>query len=237
MSSQSIHLYLTSEHACGYLPGRRATNLVPDPQRQMDMGLYGRLIELGYRRSGDYTYRPHCAECSQCQPCRIPVDQFIPRRNQKRCLDRNSDLSISIIPAGYHDEHFELYRSYINTRHADGDMINPTPEDFSNFLYSTWSNTHFIEMRKNGRLLAVAVTDFIDSGLSAVYSYFDAEETRRSLGTLCILQQLEQAKKMQLDYLYMGYWIEQCQKMSYKADFQPLEILVDHRWVLADATS
>lgn len=235
MSSQSIHLYLTSEHDCGYLPGRSATNLVPDPQRQMDMALYSQLIELGYRRSGDYTYRPHCAACSECQPCRIPVNLFTPRRNQKRCLTANSDLAISIIPATYSDEHFELYRSYINTRHADGDMVNPSADDFSSFLFSDWSNTHFIEMRKQGRLVAVAVTDFIDSGLSAVYSYFDTDEDRRSPGTFCVLQQIEQARKMQLDYLYMGYWIKQCTKMHYKSRFQPLEILADQRWVRIDA--
>lgn len=236
MSSQSIHLYLTSEHDCGYLPGRRATNLVPDPQRQMDLELYSQLIGMGYRRSGDYTYRPHCADCSQCQPCRIPVNRFDARRNQKRCLNRNRDLLISTVPAGYDDEHFDLYRRYINSRHADGDMVNPSPDDFSNFLYSKWSNTHFIELRKDGRLLAVAVADFIETGLSAVYSYYDPEESRRSLGTLCILKLIEQAKTMQQDYLYMGYWIEHCQKMSYKSSFQPLEIFIDHRWIDVNAS-
>ena len=236
MSSQSIHLYLTSEHDCGYLPGRRATNLVPDPQRRMDIELYSQLIELGYRRSGDYTYRPHCAECTQCQPCRIPVEQFVPRRNQRRCLARNRDLVIRSVPAAYDEEHFELYRCYINSRHADGDMVNPTPTDFSNFLYSEWSNTRFIEMRKDGKLLAVAVTDFVETGLSAVYSYFDPDESQRSLGTYCILQLIEETRRIGLDYLYMGYWIEHCKKMSYKATYHPLEIFVEHRWIRADAS-
>jgi arginine-tRNA-protein transferase len=236
MSSQSIHLFLTSEHDCGYLPGRMATNLVPDPTRQMDMALYSKLIQLGYRRSGDFAYRPHCNDCIECRPCRIPVKLFEPKRNQRRCLKDNQDLTTGIIKASYSDEHFELYKNYINSRHADGTMVNPEAKDFSNFLYSQWSDTHFIEVRKDGRLIAVAVTDYTDSALSAVYCYFDPEESKRSLGTYCILQQIQQARVMQLDYLYMGYWIKNCQKMKYKKDFQPMEILINDSWTKLDGS-
>jgi len=237
MSSQSIHLYLTSEHKCSYLPDRLATSLVPDPNYPMDMHLFSQLIALGYRRSGNFTYRPHCRDCNECQPCRIPVRQFTPRRNQRRCLKANRDLALDVVKAGYSDEHFELYRKYINSRHADGDMVNPEPKDFTNFLFSDWSNTHFIEARtrKQGRLLAVAVTDVTEAGLSAVYSYFDPEFPDRSLGTFCILQQIQRARLMQFDYLYMGYWIRQCKKMKYKADFQPLEVFNDNEWKTSDA--
>jgi arginine-tRNA-protein transferase len=235
MSSQSIHLFLTSEHDCGYLPERMATNLVPDPTRQMDMTLYSQLIQLGYRRSGDVTYRPHCNECAECLPCRIPVKHFTPKRNQRRCLKINHDLTTSIVKANYSDEHFKLYQSYINSRHSDGSMVNPEPKDFSNFLYSQWSDTHFFEVRKDGRLIAVAATDYTHSGLSAVYCYFDPEESKRSLGTYCVLQQIQQAKAMQLDYLYTGYWIKGCRKMEYKAHFQPLEVLVNNTWKVMDA--
>ncbi len=236
MSSQSIQLYLTSEHECGYLPDRMATNLVPDPARQMDLALYGELIQLGYRRSGNYTYRPHCGDCSACIPCRIPSSRFKPRRNQQRCLQKNHDLIMDIVPAGYSDEHFQLYRHYLNSRHGDGDMANPVTEDFSNFLYCDWSNTHFLEFRLNNELKAVAVTDFTPAGLSAVYSYFDPEMPERSLGTYCILQQLELVKSMQLEYLYMGYWIQKCKKMAYKTRFHPLESLINHNWVTGDDT-
>lgn len=237
MSSQSIHLFLTSEHDCGYLPGRMATNLVPDPTLQMDMGLYSQLIQLGYRRSGDFTYRPHCNDCMECLPCRLPVNLFKPKRNQRRCLTDNQDLSTRVIKAGFSDEHFELYQNYINSRHSDGTMVNPGPKDFSNFLYSQWSNTHFLEVRKDNRLIAVAATDYTHAGLSAVYSYFDPEESKRSLGTYCVLQQIQQAKNMELDYLYMGYLIRNCRKMEYKAFFQPLEILVNNTWKKSDATA
>lgn len=236
MSSQSLHLFLTSEHECGYLPDRMATNLVPDPSQKMDIALYSQLIQLGYRRSGDFTYRPHCNGCSECLPCRIPVDLYTPKRNQLRCMKKNQDLTTNIVPAKYTDEHFNLYQKYINSRHSDGNMINPEAKDFSNFLYSPWSNTSFIEVRNNGRLIACATTDYTHSGLSAVYCYFDPEESKRSPGTYCVIQQILRAKEMNFKYLYMGYLIKDCRKMEYKANFQPLEILVNNKWQIIDVT-
>jgi arginine-tRNA-protein transferase len=237
MSSQNIHLYLTSEHDCGYLPDRRATNLVPDPNLQMDMGLYSQLIQLGYRRSGDHTYRPHCNQCSACKPARVPVHLFKPKRSQRRCLKANQDLNIKIVNAHYDEEHFELYEKYINSRHADGDMVNPMPKDFRSFLYSHWSETRFMEVRKNEKLIAVAVTDHTYCGLSAVYCYFDPDESQRSLGTYCLLKQIEHTREQQFEYLYMGYWIEKCLKMKYKSNFQPLEVFIENAWKLKDVSN
>jgi len=137
---------------------------------------------------------------------------------------------MNMVKAGYSEEYFELYRNYLNIRHGDGEMSNPKPDDFKQFLYCEWSNTYFLEIRKNERLLAVAVTDVTPSGLSAVYTYFDPSEAKRSLGNLCILQQIQYAQYLQLEYLYMGYWIKDCQKMKYKANFQPLETFVDNLW-------
>ncbi|MCW8830725.1 MAG: arginyltransferase [Gammaproteobacteria bacterium] len=230
MSSEHIQLYRTTEHACSYLPDRMASNIVPDPEIAMDMSLYSYLIKLGYRRSGGHVYRPHCNGCEECQPCRIPVRQFRPRKSQQRCLKKNQDLKLNMVKAGFSDEYFELYQKYLNLRHADGGMANPHPDDFKQFLYSEWSNTYFIEVRKEQRLLAVAVTDVTHSGLSAVYTFFDPDETRRGLGNFCILQQIQQTREMQHEHLYMGYWIKNCQKMKYKADFQPLETLIDNSW-------
>lgn len=230
MSSQNIHLYLTSEHDCGYLPGRKATNLVPDPNAPMNRELYSQLIRLGYRRSGDYIYRPHCNGCEECKPCRLHLRHFKPSRGQLRCLKMNRDLKTKVVEAQYTDEHFELYRNYINTRHSDGQMADPAPGDFTNFLLSQWCETRFIEIRDRKRLIAVAVTDHTRNDISAVYSYFDPQQARRSLGTYCILQQIQQGNNQQLDYLYMGYWIRQSRKMRYKSRFQPLEILVDNHW-------
>ena len=230
MSSEHIQLYLTAEHECSYLPDRMASNIVPDPNLAMDMSIYSYLIQLGYRRSGDFIYQPRCQGCEECRPCRIPVAQFSPRKNQQRCLKKNQDLTLNMVKAGYSDEYFELYRDYLNARHTNGEMSNPTADDFKQFLYCDWSNTYFLEVRKNERLLAVAVTDVTPSGLSAVYTYFDPTESKRSLGTFCILQQIQQIKEMQLEYLYMGYWIKDCQKMKYKTQFQPMQVFIDNVW-------
>jgi len=232
MSSQSIQLYLTRSHDCGYIEGMQATNLVPDPGMVMSMDVYSQLIQLGYRRSGNHTYRPHCSECKQCIPCRIPVSQFSSTKSQRRCLARNQDLSITITPAHYSDEHFALYSSYLSARHPDGDMVDPEPEDFRNFLYCNWSDTDFIEMRLGDTLKAVAVTDKVSDGLSAVYSYFDSDEAQRGLGNYCVLQQIKHATSLGLDYLYLGYLIEQSKKMQYKARYRPLEVFDNNRWFL-----
>lgn len=230
MSSQNLNLYLTTEHECGYLPDHVATNLVPDPCVQMSTQLYSQLIELGYRRSGSHTYRPHCKQCRECIPCRIPVNRFRPNRSQRRCLQINSNCSTQLVKAGYNNEHFELYRRYINARHADGNMANPLPEDFKHFLYSDWSDTYFVEIRENRQLLAVAVFDYVNSGLSAVYSYFDPDASNRSLGTYCVLKMITQTTAMDLDYLYLGYLIHGSNKMRYKKCFQPLELFIDNQW-------
>ena len=230
MSSQNLNLYLTSEHECGYLPGHRATNLVPDPCIRMNMDLYSQLIELGYRRSGGHTYRPHCRQCSKCIPCRIPAARFRPNRSQRRCLKVNQDCTAHRLEARFRDEHFELYERYINARHADGNMANPLPQDYRSFLYSDWSDTFFIEFREHGQLVAVAVCDKVRSGLSAVYSYFDPDLETRSLGTFCVLKMIEQADQLGLRYLYLGYLIHDSEKMKYKQNFRPLEVFIDNRW-------
>ena len=230
MSSQNLNLYLTSEHECGYLSGQKATNLVPDPCVHMNMDLYSQLIELGYRRSGSHTYRPHCRQCSKCIPCRIPVDRFRPNRSQRRCLQANSDCTTRRVNPGFRDEHFELYERYINARHADGNMANPLPQDYRSFLYSDWSDTFFTEIRENGQLLAIAVCDRVRSGLSAVYSFFDPDLPGRSLGTYCVLKMIEQTGLLGLEYLYLGYLIHDSDKMRYKQNFRPLEVFIDNRW-------
>ena len=230
MSSQNLNLYLTTEHECGYLPGHVATNLVPDPCVQMNMQLYSQLIELGYRRSGSHTYRPHCSNCQKCIPCRIPVDSFRPNRSQRRSLQTNKNCSTHLVTADYTDEHFELYTRYINARHAGGNMANPLPDDYSKFLYSNWSDTFFLEFRENSQLIAVAVCDQVNSGLSAVYSYFEPDASSRSLGIYCVLKMIEQTKLMGLEYLYLGYLIHSSNKMRYKRFFRPFEVFISNQW-------
>lgn len=228
--SNSLSLYLTAEHPCGYYAERRTANLVPDPRIAMNAGLYGQLVAHGFRRSGSYVYRPHCAACHDCIPCRIDISRFVPNRSQRRCLKTNADITTRIQAAGFSDEYFALYQRYINQRHSDGSMKNPQPQDFTNFLLCDWSQSLFIESRLDGRLIAVAVSDFLSGGPSAVYSFFDPDETQRSLGTFSVLQQVWLARLYQLPHLYLGYWLKGHPKMDYKKNFAGTELFDGILW-------
>lgn len=230
MSSRHIQLYITVESPCGYYDDRVSRNLVPDPDIPITASIYNQLIQHGFRRSGGHSYRPHCGDCQACIACRIPVQHFITSRSQKRCLKANKDVSMIITQAGYSDETFDLYQRYINSRHFGGSMENPCKEDFQQFLYNDWCDTKFLEFRLDNKLIAVAVTDMVGNGVSAVYSFFDPELKQRSLGTYCILQQIEFARHCHIDYVYLGYWIEDHPKMHYKNKFKPLELYLDDRW-------
>lgn len=236
MNTRNLQLYITAESPCSYYDDRMSSNLVPDPTISLNMPIYNQLIQHGFRRSGKHCYRPHCHSrkpgCQRCVACRIPVQSFIPNRSQQRCAKRNNDLSLSVSQAGFYPEHFELYRRYLDSRHADGSMAAPAEEDFSQFLYCDWSDTRFLEFRLNDQLIAVAVTDFMSDGLSAVYSFFEPELKQRSLGTYCILQQIEMARRHELDHVYLGYWIDHHPKMHYKKNFNPLQIYRDDEWRL-----
>lgn len=227
----AVKFFVTPLHKCSYLPRQDAITLFADPKANLDRDLYSDLSELGFRRSGNYLYRPHCKQCSACIPVRIPVNEFRPSKKQRRVLNRNKDLTITQLPALYRDEHYELYSKYISTKHADGDMYPPSPDQYESFLFSDWGNTVFYEFRCKGKLLAVAVSDIMINGISAVYTFYDVDETKRSLGVMGVLHQIEEAKRLNLPAVYLGYWIKECQKMNYKTEYRPLEMFVNNHWV------
>ncbi len=208
-----------------------AVNAVLNPLLTPTVALYGQLIDIGFRRSGRQLYRPHCPDCAGCVSCRMIVAEFRPNRAQRRCLERNRDLEVVVKPAALTDENFGLYQSYLNGRHAGGGMDNPTPESFQQFLISDWCDTRFVEFRARGRLLAVAVVDYLPHSLSAVYTFFDPDERHRGLGTHAILWQIEAARRSRRNYVHLGYWIAGSAKMRYKIRFQPLEGFVANAWV------
>jgi leucyl-tRNA---protein transferase len=229
-NSRTVRLYASPPHACAYLEKREAVTQFIDPAQVMNPQLYSQLIEVGFRRSGEYVYRPRCYSCQACIPARIPVASFQPSRGQRRIWQRNQDLKISLVAADFRDEHFTLYRRYISARHAGGDMDVTNPERYREFLLSSWGDTWCCEFRLGPRLLAVAVIDRLINGLSAVYTFFDPEYARRGLGTFAVLWEIADARKSGLPWLYLGYWIEECPKMSYKNRFRPLEIYRDGLW-------
>lgn len=229
-SDQPLKLFQTHSHDCSYLPGLQARTLFVDPDTTLTKASQTRLAALGFRRSGDFVYRPNCDSCSACVPVRIPVNHFTAGRTQRRISRRNSTLTVAIVDATPNDERYDLYARYITARHKDGDMYPPSPEQFANFLTNSETDTHFIEYRDESELVAVAVTDFLDNAYSAVYSFFDPDNQRASYGVYTILSQIELAKQAGFDYLYLGYWIKACQKMSYKVDYRPIELFINNRW-------
>jgi len=217
-------------HPCSYLPGRTATTLFIDPRYPLDGDKYARFTRLGFRRSGDLVYRPHCRDCSACTPVRIPVDRFAPTRSQRRVVRRNADLVVRARPSVFMPEHFNLYLRYQAIRHSGGGMDDPDPQKYVNFLMGRQVETVFYEMRRDEELLAVAVVDHLPDGLSAVYTFFDPQESNRGLGTFAILWQIEHARLVGLPWVYLGYWIAESKKMAYKANFRPLEAYRHGRW-------
>lgn len=226
-----LKFYATQPHPCSYLEGEQATTLFLDPSRAMDTQLYAELSTIGFRRSGDHLYRPHCQHCNACIPARLPVAGFRPNRQQRRILKRNADLEVEVVAPRFSEEHYALYARYIEQRHADGDMYPPSREQFTSFLVRELPFARFYEFRLAGRLLAVAVTDELPNGLSAVYTFYDPAEEQRSLGRQAILWQLGEARRLGLPAVYLGYWIRNCRKMNYKTQYRPIELFVNQRWV------
>ncbi len=231
MVQQRIKLYQGSVNDCSYLDNRQAINIYADPHHPQPRAVYNQLIKRGFRRSGEYVYRPGCNDCNACVPVRILTQSFAPRRTDKRNLKANIDLSVDYAPARFNDEYFDLYKRYLDARHPGGGMDKPEPEDFERFLLNPWGETLFVEVRDNKKLVGVAVTDATTDGLSAVYTFFDPDYNDRGLGKFCILKQIELCTVMTLPYLYLGYWVDGCQKMQYKTDFQPQEHFNGQTWV------
>lgn len=220
---------MTGEHDCPYLPDRQARNIVVDPS-YLNPGVYTELLKLGFRRSGEHVYRPHCSGCNACQSLRVPVNRFAPGRSMRRAMRANQDLRLRIVDARYKEEYFDLYLSYLSARHPGGGMDESTPEDFEKFLLSAWCDTVFCEARRGNALLGIGVVDVLTDSLSAVYTFFDPDYPSRGLGTWAVLQQIQMAKRNQRKWLYLGYWLSGCQKMAYKSRFRPCEVYANGEW-------
>lgn len=227
----SLPLLLTAEQDCSYLPGRVARSLVAAADPIMCTELYSRFVQIGFRRSGDTIYRPHCAACAACLPIRVPVAQFRPDRTQRRNLKTNADLIAAPLRTGLQAEHHALFQRYLRRRHPDSDMVDTSAEDYQAFLGSGWCDTGFIEFRTPQQLAAVAVVDKLMDGLSAVYTFYEPELEPRGLGNYAVLWQIAQARALRLDYIYLGYWIAECRKMAYKNRFRPFEVFLNNDWV------
>jgi arginyl-tRNA--protein-N-Asp/Glu arginylyltransferase len=240
-----IRVFLTNPHPCSYLPGNEATtafvaaadpNLEVISHIEITSRLYSQLSDMGFRRSGQYFYSPRCKSCDACISARVVVSSFKNSKQQKRCLKRNEDLSVSVVTEIDEQEHYPLYKKYISTRHADGDMYPPNLPQFRDFIGNLREYSKILEVRHNGELISAGVIDYLEDGLSAIYSYYSTDPIykKRSLGKFSILSQIYLVKELGLSYLYLGYWIENSPKMAYKSNYRPMEILKDRQWTLLD---
>jgi arginine-tRNA-protein transferase len=230
-TSNTIRLFRTAPHACSYLKGKQATTVFVDPTVSINTAINSQLSDLGYRRSGAHIYRPDCLQCKACVSCRVLAGEFAANRRFLKILKRNSDLQVEQVDNLHSQDAYDLYCRYINTRHADGDMYPATEEQYLSFIATKTECTRFYKFRLDGRLVAVSIVDLLQLGMSAVYTFFDPSLAQRSLGTWVILWQIAQTRAMGLPYLYLGYWVKDCEKMSYKTQFRPLEMLIDERWL------
>lgn len=216
---------------CPYLAGRVERKLFTRLFGPYASEVNSTLSRAGFRRSHDIVYRPVCPACSACVPVRIPVADFEPSRSLRRVLRTNTEFSLTEVPAEATGEQFRLFSAYQRLRHGDSDMARMTMSDFVAMVDEGRSDTTLLEARDaRGRLTACILTDRLADGYSAVYSFFDATQRHRSLGTYLILKLIERCRTEGLGYVYLGYWIEGSRKMAYKARFQPMEALGRDGW-------
>ena len=231
--STSLNVGITKPFPCSYLADQQETLIMLiDPEINGET-YYPTLIANGFRRSGDQVYRPHCEDCQACESLRIPVKQFVKSRSQKRLLNKNQAFTVKLSNnAG--DQYFDLYQRYINKIHHDGPMYPTSRAQYDDFILSNWNDALFIEIYDQEKLIAVSITDQLINqqgrAWSAFYCFYDPDYQSNSLGKFAVLTQLKLALEHEIDCLYLGYYIEPCQKMNYKTQFNPHQRFIDGEW-------
>jgi arginine-tRNA-protein transferase len=214
----------SSAMPCPYLPGRIERQLYAELDGAAPREIFRRLSLAGFRRSHHIVYRPACPGCSACVPVRIDVEHFHWTQSWRRIWRRSADLVAEDTALHITDEQYRLFRRYIRSRHGEGDMSLMDRRDYSSMVLTSPVDTGLVEFRNGAdELLAVCLTDRLPDGLSAVYSFFDPTQGRRSLGSFIVLWLIEEARRLGLPHVYLGFWVDNSPKMLYKTRFQPLQ--------------
>lgn len=249
MTDQSNHIpdfHVTIAQPCPYLPGRLERKLFTHLGKDKSRPYIDKLLRNGFRRSQNIAYLPYCADCHACISVRVIVDEFVASRSFRRLQQRNRDLAARRVRPKATAEQYGLFDRYISTRHGDGGMAEMTRLDFRQMIEESAADTFVTEYRvrtavsdasaggtgavERSTLIAAALCDRLSDGISMVYSFFDPELADRSLGSYMILEHIDYARRQGLPYIYLGYWIEGCRKMSYKKRYMPQQKLLPDGW-------
>jgi arginine-tRNA-protein transferase len=225
-----MKFHTTEFYPCSYLPSKLARSQIAVPDDLIDASTYAQLIKTGFRRSGSFVYRPSCEQCEACVPVRVIVDQFSSSRTQRRVWKQHQHLVTAHHKLHYHPDHYRLYRRYQVKRHAHSGMDYDTRDQYCNFLLQSNVDSRLVTFHEHDQLRMISIIDQLPDGLSSVYTFFDPDAPNVSFGTFNILWQIAQCRIKKLPYLYLGYWIGENRKMSYKANFQPLQGFVNGQW-------
>ncbi|MDT8363673.1 MAG: arginyltransferase [Nitrosomonas sp.] len=232
-----MDFHLTQHYPCSYLPGKLARSRIAVMDNLPGPLVYAHLIKQGYRRSGNFVYRPECDQCQSCIPVRVPVMQFNPNRIQRRIWKQCQHLRTTYHALHLDPRHLQLYQRYQEFRHAGGPMEHDDQTQYCDFLLQSNVDSSLVTFHENEELRMVSVIDQLPDGFSSVYTFFDPTVKGVSYGTFNILWQIEQCRSKRLPYLYLGYWIENNRKMCYKSNFKPLQVFTDNQWQTMTTTT
>ena len=229
-SFEKIQFYKTTEYNCSYIDKIDAQSLVVTPYKSIDQNIFQDLTKKGFRRSGQYIYKPSCKSCTACIPIRLSVQKFLSSRSQKRIFKKHKYFDVREVSLAFKQEHFDLYLKYQNKRHSSINNDQNKIDDYNDFLIKSNVNSKLVEFWDGDLLKIVSIIDMMSDSISAVYTFFDPDDEKVSYGTYSIIWLINWCKTQQFKYMYLGYWIGECNKMKYKTNFKPYELYIKGYW-------